>query len=282
MKTSATRMCLTMLLLLTGGAAVAHADAATTFYGTTQGQPTFNRPDGLGTLSDAFVRFSVQPFFPNEDADCYISSIQEEGFDGYVFLYRNDFDPTNPLANLIAENDDGPDFGEGQSRLDALPLLFSDNYYLVTAGFDASEFGTFSNQILCDAPATRVLAGDDDFGANNFDGRVAEVLGGRFRISVTGANFTGGTFVGKSVPLASTDSAIFWFFQPANFELLIKMVDGCSLNDRYWVFYAATTNVAFTIRVYDTFRDETRTYSNILGSTANIARTDSDAFATCP
>ena len=89
-------------------------------------------------------------------------------------------------------------------------------------------------------------------------------------------------FVGRTVPLASTDSAIFWFFQPANFELLIKMVDGCGLNDRYWVFYAATTNVAFTIRVDDTFADETGIYyHNPLGSTANIAETDSDAFDTC-
>ena len=35
-----------------------------------------------------------------------------------------------------------------------LPLEFSDNYYLVTASFDAGTFGTFSNQVACDAPAT--------------------------------------------------------------------------------------------------------------------------------
>jgi hypothetical protein len=282
MKSTAVRTILATCLLLAATTAVVHADAATTFYGTTKGQPTFNRPSSLGTLSGEIVRYSVQPFFPNDDASCFIMSIQEEDFDGYIFLYRNGFDPENPLVNLIGEDDDGPDHGTGQSRLDLLPLDFNDNYYLVTAGFDASEFGTFSNQIVCDAPATRILAGDDDFGTGNFDGRVAEVLGGRFRISVTGENFSAVPFVGKAVPLASTDSAIFWFFQPANFELLIKMVDGCSLNDRYWVFYAATTNVAFTIRVEDTFADETVTYTNILGSTSNIARTDSDAFATCP
>lgn len=281
MRTSATRTCLMMLLLLTGAAAVAHADAATTFYGTNKGQPLFNRPDGLATLSGLLVRFSVQPFFPNEDSECLITSIQEEDFDGYLFLYRNDFDPANPLANLIALDDDGPDFARGQSRIDALPLLISDNYYLVTAGFDGSEIGTFSNQVACDGPATRVLAGDGDFGAGNYDGRVAEVLGGRFRISVTGVDFSESTFVGKSVPLSSTDSALFWFFQPANFELLIKMVDGCSLNDRYWVYYAATTNVAFTIRVYDSFADVSKFYSNALGSTVDIAKTDSNAFATC-
>lgn len=281
MKMTVARSLMMMLLLMTGVAAVAHADAATTFYGTTQGQPTFNRPSSLTTLSGELVQFSVQPFFPNDDADCYVSSVQEADFDGYVFLYRGSFDPAAPLANLIAENDDTPELATGQSHLPDLALNFSDNYYLVTAGFDASEIGTFSNQVVCDG-ATRILAGDDDFGADNFDGRVVELLDGRFRISVTGADFEGDPFVGKSVPLASTDSAIFWFFQPANFELLIKMVDGCTYNDRYWVYYAATTNVAFTIRVEDTFADEIKTYTNTIGSTAEIARTDSDAFATCP
>ncbi len=279
---STVRHFLATFLLLAGTTAAVHAAAATTFYGTTKGQPTFNRPASLGTLSGQIVRYSVQPFFPSDNSACFIMSIQEEGFDGWVFLYRDGFDPENPLQNLIAEDDDGPDFGAGQSRLDALPLQFADNYYLVTAGFDGTEIGTFSNQVVCDAPAARILAGDGDFGAGNFDGRVAEVLGGRFRISVTGENFAQVPFVGKAVPLASTDSAIFWFFQPANFELLIKMVDGCVLNDRYWVYYAATTNVAFTIRVEDTFADEIVTYTNTIGSTSNIARTDSDAFATCP
>ncbi len=49
--------------------------------------------------------------------------------------------------------------------------------------------------------------------------------------------------------MASNDSAIFYFFQPANFELLVKIVDGCGSNNRFWVFYAATTNVEFTLRV---------------------------------
>jgi len=282
MKRSIIRTSVVALALLIAASGAAFADAATTFYGTTKGQPTFNRPADLSTLSGQSVRYSVQPFFPNEDGLCSITSIQEEGFDGVILLYRDEFDPSTPLAHLVALDDDGPDFGQGQSRLEPIALAFSDNYYLVTAGYDANEFGTFSNQIACDGPATRVLAGDGDFGPGNFDGRVATVLNGRFRISVTGENFVNAPFVGKSVPLASSDSALFWFFQPANFELLIKVIDGCSLNNRFWVFYAATTNVQFTIRVYDTVTATTKIYSNELGSTANIAKTDNEAFATCP
>ena len=63
--------------------------------------------------------------------------------------------------------------------------------------------------------------------------------------------------------------------------MLIKVVDGCALNQRYWVYAGATTDVAYTLTVTDTLRDATRTYGNLLG-TASPAITDSAAFATCP
>jgi len=46
----------------------------------------------------------------------------------------------------------------------------------------------------------------------------------------------------------------FWFFDPsdqANFDLCIKVLDGTTVNDRFWVFYGATTNVEFTLTVDD-------------------------------
>lgn len=264
--------------------AVAYGDAATTLYGSTAGQPFFNRPASFGGLSGQVVRFQLQPFVVNGDATCVIESVQEAGFDAMIFLYRGGFNAADPLANLVAFDDDGGEFGEGTSRIDLRSFLFNDDYFLVTAGFDSTEVGTFSNQIACAEPATRILVGYGIFGDNfpsDYDGRRAQLLEGRFEVSVTGSNFAGTPFVGRTAPLASNDSAIFWFFQPANFELLIKVVDGCGLNDRFWIFYAATTNVAFTIVVDDTFTGARKTYTNSLGSTSNIARADSNAFATC-
>ena len=63
-----------------------------------------------------------------------------------------------------------------------------------------------------------------------------------------------------------------------------RIVDGCSLNNRYWVFYAATTNVDFTLTVVDTFANppsNTKTYHNPLGTNEATAITDSNAFNTC-
>ncbi|MCP4658010.1 MAG: hypothetical protein GY856_21585 [bacterium] len=81
--------------------------------------------------------------------------------------------------------------------------------------------------------------------------------------------------------MGSDDSGLFWFFDPDNWEMLVKVLDACGLNGRYWVFAAATTNVEYTLRVVDTETDSVVEYHNPLG-TASPAITDTSAFATCP
>ena len=48
--------------------------------------------------------------------------------------------------------------------------------------------------------------------------------------------------------------------------------DGCSLNNRYWVFLAALTNVEFHVTVYDTWTETTKLYDNVLGVSAAARR----------
>ncbi|MCP3962230.1 MAG: hypothetical protein GY719_30685 [bacterium] len=108
--------------------------------------------------------------------------------------------------------------------------------------------------------------------------------GDRFRVEVEWRDFEGTLGAGRVVPLgpaASQDSGLFWFFDQDNWEMLIKVLDGCAINGRFWVFSAATTNVAYTLRVTDTESLETREYSNPLGTSA-AAVTDTGAFETCP
>lgn len=45
---------------------------------------------------------------------------------------------------------------------------------------------------------------------------------------------------------------LFWFFSEDNPELLIKVLNACALNERFWVFAAAGTNVAADVYVVDT------------------------------
>lgn len=105
-------------------------------------------------------------------------------------------------------------------------------------------------------------------------------LNNRFQVSIDWRNFENVRGSGR-VALAQGDSGVFWFFQSDNWELMMKVLDGCGVNNRYWVFFAATTNVEFSVDVTDTLRGGTKTYINPLGNSAD-AITDTAAFATCP
>ncbi len=104
--------------------------------------------------------------------------------------------------------------------------------------------------------------------------------GGRFRVEVEWQDFVGGTGSGRVVPFGADDSGLFWFFAADNWELLVKVLDGCGFNDRFWVFAAATTNVGYTLSVTDTWTGAVREYTNPLGVAAP-AVTDTGAFV-CP
>ncbi|MEM7353167.1 MAG: PQQ-dependent sugar dehydrogenase [Acidobacteriota bacterium] len=103
---------------------------------------------------------------------------------------------------------------------------------------------------------------------------------GRFRVRVQWDTGTE-TGDGQAVPGGTGDSSNLWFFSPNNWELLVKVLDGCAINNHYWVFFAATTDVAFTVDVTDTLTGASRQYANPLGQAAD-AVTDTSAFATCP
>ncbi len=101
----------------------------------------------------------------------------------------------------------------------------------------------------------------------------------RFRVTVEWRDFDGNEGVARAVT-SSSDSGLFWFFQPSNWELLVKVIDACGLSSSFWVFSAATTDVEYTLRVTDTVSGEIREYTNPLGRAAP-AINDTAAFFTC-
>lgn len=105
--------------------------------------------------------------------------------------------------------------------------------------------------------------------------------GGRFRVEVAWKDFQGGAGPGSVVPgTASDDSGLFWFFAPANWELLVKVLDGCAVNGHRWVFAAATTTVEYTLTVTDTKTDQIWTSRNPPGR-ASPSITDTTALGGC-
>lgn len=86
---------------------------------------------------------------------------------------------------------------------------------------------------------------------------------------------------GQVVGCANDGSGLFWFFSSVNWEILVKALNGCGLNNRFWVFSAATTNVFYRMEVLDVRAGAQKIYFNYPGPPAP-AVTDTDAFATCP
>ncbi len=103
--------------------------------------------------------------------------------------------------------------------------------------------------------------------------------GGRFKVEVDW-QVDDDSGQAQVVPGASDDSGLLWFFQADNWELLIKVLDGCGLNQHFWVFTAATTDLQYELVVTDSWTGYRSTYTNSAG-VASPAITDIEAFATC-
>jgi hypothetical protein len=216
--------------------------------------------------NDGLTRFDVWEFSGTSGDRLRIDLEQTSGnLDPFLLLI-------DPLTNLYDEDDDS---GSGLDARIVTTLNRTGNWSLTASGLPGfSETGGYRLSVRCEncSPApSQCFKSSTTLCLNN----------DRFQVRVNWRNFEGQTGVGSAVPGASATSANLWFFQPDNWELLIKVLDACGLNNRYWVFFAATTNVEFAVTVTDTQTGAVRNYSNPLGQSAD-AITDTNAFATCP
>src|SRR5436305_362986 len=77
--------------------------------------------------------------------------------------------------------------------------------------------------------------------------------------------------------LPSTDqTGFFWFFDPANVELVVKALDGRALNHEFWLFYGALSDVEYWVTVTDGQTGAVRQYHNPPGNLCG--RGDTSAF----
>ena len=58
----------------------------------------------------------------------------------------------------------------------------------------------------------------------------------------------------------------FWFFDPGNLELAVKVLDGRPVNGRFWVFFGALSDVEYWVTVTDTATGAERQYHNAAGT----------------
>lgn len=263
------------LVCLVAGSGAAWAGAAfQTFEGDTTNAPVFDRPIGIGPAAWGPTHYHVQPFHLPAAASCVITSAQS--FDGWIHLYQGAFDPEQPIDNLIDGNDDG-ELGDGTSRIPTTggkPLDAGD-YFLVTSGDQTADFGPFQHSIRCSGEV-QPLHGSCPAYFEQLPIEQQACLNGRFTVAIAWATETDSGFA-TPVRSGSSDSALFWFFNPKNWEVMVKVLDACTLNDRFWVFAGALTNVEYSIAVVDGETLQINAYSNELG-TAAPATTDTDAF----
>jgi hypothetical protein len=98
----------------------------------------------------------------------------------------------------------------------------------------------------------------------------------RFAVEVTFTDPRNGVTGPAHAVDLTADTGAFWFFDPSNLELMIKVLDGRPVNGHFWVFFGALSDVAYTIRVTDTETGEQRIYVNPHGKLTS--RADTSAF----
>lgn len=87
------------------------------------------------------------------------------------------------------------------------------------------------------------------------------LLEGRFRVQARWRDRASG-LAGTGFAQSHGDQAgFFWFFDPANVELGVKLVDGRPVSGTFWLYYGALTDLDYTLTVTDTTTGTERSYS---------------------
>jgi len=101
----------------------------------------------------------------------------------------------------------------------------------------------------------------------------------RFRVTARYRTAAGDYGYAGVRPL-SGDSAYLWFFSATNLELVLKVLDGCGYNQRFWVYAAGLTNLGVELRIFDTWTESLWSFDNPVDA-AFPPRQDIDAFNQC-
>jgi photosystem II stability/assembly factor-like uncharacterized protein len=104
--------------------------------------------------------------------------------------------------------------------------------------------------------------------------------GDRFEVAVTWRTRDGQEGIGQPVRL-TVDTGTFWFFNEKNLEVVVKVLDGCGLNERFWVFAGGLTDVEVTMTVTDRETGAGKTYHHAAGKPFAPIQ-DTSALDVCP
>ncbi len=141
-----------------------------------------------------------------------------------------------------------------------------------TAAFSAASLGAEQPATSLETPAATIAAA----AACVADADTLCLRNGRFAIDIEWrVAHDGSSGVGRAVP-ATAESGYFWFFDASNLELVVKVLDGRAINNRFWVFFGALSDVEYWVNVRDTQTGKSRRYHNQPGN--YCGRADVNAF----
>ena len=100
----------------------------------------------------------------------------------------------------------------------------------------------------------------------------------RYQVRATWTDPAGEALNAGVVHAGTNESGLFRFHDRENWEVLVKVLDGCSINGADWVFLASATDLGFEITVTDTAGGEEWSYRSEPG-TPSEAVADPSAFS---
>jgi plastocyanin len=105
--------------------------------------------------------------------------------------------------------------------------------------------------------------------------------GGRFEATVQWHRSPADRRTGRILLPEAPNSGLFSSSPSADPQLLVNVLDGCTVNGHYWLYLATATDLELTVKVRDTQTGRTWAYFNPAGSVPAPVR-DVEAFASCP
>ncbi len=164
-------------------------------------------------------------------------------------------------------------FGDG-----ATSDLSSPTHAWSTPGFYDVTMTVSDGSSSDSATRTMLVEAAAPAGSCRFTAEILCLQDSRFEVNAKWRSSDGGSGPGRVVHAGTNNSGLFRFFDPENWEILIKVLDGCGINGRMWVLGASTTDLGYRIVVTDTAAGESRWYYNEPGRPAP-AIVDTEAFA---
>jgi len=170
--------------------------------------------------------------------------------------------------------------------------------FMQAASAKTSEWVTIANKIVAPTGARSAKVSFDSYKATGAPGsqtvyfdrasfRAATCAPSAALLCLQGERFSvfapwsshadgSGTTNAGTVPF-TTDSGSFYFLDPTNVEVNVKVLDGCGINGYFWVYAAGSTDQQVALHVTDTRTGAQKVYSSPFGKKF-VTVTDIQAF----